>query len=536
MTVDDVLAGLTEVNDNTTMTLASCFAKFGGAVDGYAAKTMNDVRMLVASDAGLTSQPTNTYPSPPRSGPSPTCRTTELQPRFPASTASGRARTSPATNGTASHQSAIAVRTGPGPATLIVPTWRRAELLRDTGAVADERPGHAHRRHVRRRDPGKRGPPPAAGDSPHVRGTMPKQTHMKGRITQTASGLAAAVCGSTTTRPATRIFRAIWCSLAFALTIRRVRRPQSRTQRRWSSQIIETAHPEPEWRFRDLRAESDSREIYGLVVPYNVETTIGGRFREVVTPGVFGDIEQLNTFMTRQHKRELTLGRTGRNVFFRDTPEGLEMRAEHSQDATGGRYAPPGAGRHSDGAECGVAGEAGTLAHGPGARAERSWKAVSAASPWSTVPNMRRPWSTHGPSSTWTSSWASLVIPEVILRNRRSPRETPEETPEPAPEERAERVVRFFLVVAMSEQAVYARLSAITGLGGACVPDGAAPERRVPGRHLPAHHDYAVLRLWSNEAQGSGAYDPGRHLLGHRGLRALSSVFDAGGRHRAHAN
>ena len=93
-------------------------------------------------------------------------------------------------------------------------------------------------------------------------------------------------------------------------------------------QILETAHPEPEWRFRDLRAESDSREIYGLVVPYNVETTIGGRFRELVTPGVFGDTSQLNTFMTRQHKRELTLGRTGRNVSFRDTPEGLEMRAD----------------------------------------------------------------------------------------------------------------------------------------------------------------------------------------------------------------
>ena len=64
------------------------------------------------------------------------------------------------------------------------------------------------------------------------------------------------------------------------------------------------------------------------MVPYNVETTIGGRFRELVTPGVFGDTSQLNTFMTRQHKRELTLGRTGRNVSFRDTPEGLEMRAD----------------------------------------------------------------------------------------------------------------------------------------------------------------------------------------------------------------
>ena len=92
-------------------------------------------------------------------------------------------------------------------------------------------------------------------------------------------------------------------------------------------QIIETAHPEPEWRFRDLRAESDSREIYGLLVPYDTETLVGGLFREVAMRGVFGNIEQLDTFMTRQHKRELTLGRTGRNVTLLDTSAGLQMRA-----------------------------------------------------------------------------------------------------------------------------------------------------------------------------------------------------------------
>ena len=36
----NLLAGLTEVNDNTTMTLAKLFAKFGGAVDGNGAKTV----------------------------------------------------------------------------------------------------------------------------------------------------------------------------------------------------------------------------------------------------------------------------------------------------------------------------------------------------------------------------------------------------------------------------------------------------------------------------------------------------------------
>ena len=92
--------------------------------------------------------------------------------------------------------------------------------------------------------------------------------------------------------------------------------------------ILELDSPEPEWRFRELRAESDSREVFGLLVPYNVEAIIGGGvFREVVDPGVFGDVSQLNSVLTRQHKRELTLGRTNRNVVLTDTTGGVQMRA-----------------------------------------------------------------------------------------------------------------------------------------------------------------------------------------------------------------
>ena len=92
-------------------------------------------------------------------------------------------------------------------------------------------------------------------------------------------------------------------------------------------QILEHPNPEPELRYQELRAESDSREIYGLLVPYNVETNVGGLFREMALPGVFGDVEALQAFMTRQHKRELTLGRTGRNITLIDTDGGLQMRA-----------------------------------------------------------------------------------------------------------------------------------------------------------------------------------------------------------------
>ena len=47
----NLLAGLTEVNDNTTMTLAKLFAKFGGAVDGKGAKTINQVRILASNES-----------------------------------------------------------------------------------------------------------------------------------------------------------------------------------------------------------------------------------------------------------------------------------------------------------------------------------------------------------------------------------------------------------------------------------------------------------------------------------------------------
>ena len=61
-----------------------------------------------------------------------------------------------------------------------------------------------------------------------------------------------------------------------------------------------------------------------LLVPYNVETNVGGLFREMALPGVFGDVEALQAFMTRQHKRELTLGRTGRNITLIDPMVGFK--------------------------------------------------------------------------------------------------------------------------------------------------------------------------------------------------------------------
>ena len=118
----NLLAGLTEVNDNTTMTLAKLFAKFGGAVNGNGAKNINQVRILASNESytfasGLTIANVGTFMS--------------LVPhdRF-------RSSANMPDHGTANHGHGIAYRTGAGSLQrLICPVWRRGQLLRDTGRL-----------------------------------------------------------------------------------------------------------------------------------------------------------------------------------------------------------------------------------------------------------------------------------------------------------------------------------------------------------------------------------------------------------------
>ena len=118
----NLLAGLTEVNDNTTMTLAKLFAKFGGAVDGKGAKTVNQVRILASNESytfasALTIANVGTFMS--------------LVPhdRF-------RSSANMPDHGTTDHGHGIAYRAGAGNLQrLIVPVWRRGQLLRDTGRL-----------------------------------------------------------------------------------------------------------------------------------------------------------------------------------------------------------------------------------------------------------------------------------------------------------------------------------------------------------------------------------------------------------------
>ena len=118
----NLLAGLTEVNDNTTLTLAKLFAKFGGAVNGNGAKNINQVRILASNESytfasGLSVASVGTFMS--------------LVPhdRF-------RSSANMPNHGTTNHGHGIAYRTGAGNLQrLICPVWRRGQLLRDTGRL-----------------------------------------------------------------------------------------------------------------------------------------------------------------------------------------------------------------------------------------------------------------------------------------------------------------------------------------------------------------------------------------------------------------
>ena len=94
-------------------------------------------------------------------------------------------------------------------------------------------------------------------------------------------------------------------------------------------QIFEYADPEIEFRSFEVRAESDTREIFGTLMPYNQITTIANLFREQVYPGAFKKYldSDKGTWMTRQHVRAFTLGRVGANVELEDNNERLSFRA-----------------------------------------------------------------------------------------------------------------------------------------------------------------------------------------------------------------
>ena len=118
----NLLAGLTEVNDNTTMTLAKLFAKFGGAVNGNGAKNINQVRILASNES-------YTFVSALNIANVGTFMSLVPHDRF-------RSSANMPNHGTTDHGHGIAYRTGAGSLQrLICPVWRRGQLLRDTGRL-----------------------------------------------------------------------------------------------------------------------------------------------------------------------------------------------------------------------------------------------------------------------------------------------------------------------------------------------------------------------------------------------------------------
>ena len=84
---------------------------------------------------------------------------------------------------------------------------------------------------------------------------------------------------------------------------------------------------ETEFRFCELRADPDKRELSGRAIVYG-DTANLGAFRERFAPGAFGDVANTDAILNRQHRRDVPLARTaGGGLELRDGPEALEIRA-----------------------------------------------------------------------------------------------------------------------------------------------------------------------------------------------------------------
>ena len=92
------------------------------------------------------------------------------------------------------------------------------------------------------------------------------------------------------------------------------------TKKRWDTS-------ETEYRFCELRADPDKRELAGRAIVYGDVADLG-TFRETFRPGAFGDVANLDIILNRQHQRAEPLARTGGGgLELRDSPEALEIVA-----------------------------------------------------------------------------------------------------------------------------------------------------------------------------------------------------------------
>ena len=130
--VDLLIGALTHTAPavGTTVTLALFLARWASAVNGIAARSMEEVKWLVGTvpEASMSNATYSTMMA---------LASVSTVPGMFDLFRSDRFRGSAHINATSStdRQSAIAIRTGAAPPRLIVPVWRRGEILRDTGRL-----------------------------------------------------------------------------------------------------------------------------------------------------------------------------------------------------------------------------------------------------------------------------------------------------------------------------------------------------------------------------------------------------------------
>ena len=130
--VDQLIGALTHTPPavGTTVTLPLFNARWAQAVDGKAARYMDDVKWLVGTvpEAAMSNDVYSTMMALASVSTVPGMFDLYRSERF-----RGSAHINAASS--TDRQSAIAIKNGPAPPRLIVPVWRRGEILRDTGRL-----------------------------------------------------------------------------------------------------------------------------------------------------------------------------------------------------------------------------------------------------------------------------------------------------------------------------------------------------------------------------------------------------------------
>lgn len=82
-------------------------------------------------------------------------------------------------------------------------------------------------------------------------------------------------------------------------------------------------------------AEGGIATLVGMAAMYNKQSEDLGGFREVIAPGAFGDVNNLDLVALAHHDTARPLARTGAGLTVNDTEEGLEVEINLIDNADG---------------------------------------------------------------------------------------------------------------------------------------------------------------------------------------------------------